>query len=254
MTAVLTIALLVAGGVTTMEYATLIFALPVTIIVYLVRASFSKVLRMERAEREGRTRKRRTTAEHGGRTPEKTWRQRLATLRSYPSKKPVSQFMGEVVEPALEAVAAEFRELDYTVDLTEDTTTESGIPETTLIVDMGEQRNFHYQVTAVEHNVPSFGARNAPRGDDVCYRIEVFTQTGSEGYDLMGLSSQQIIDDVLDRYENHLSFLAYSHEHSYQSVVTPPAPPVTDSIPAVPTSADEVEKLEETTAQVPAHD
>ena len=52
-TAVLTVAMLFAGGVTTMEYATLIFALPVTIIAYLVMASFYKVLRMERAEREG---------------------------------------------------------------------------------------------------------------------------------------------------------------------------------------------------------
>lgn len=52
LTAMLTVAMLVAGGVTTMEYATLIFALPVTIIAYLVMASFYKVLRMERAERE----------------------------------------------------------------------------------------------------------------------------------------------------------------------------------------------------------
>lgn len=250
-TAVLTIAMLVAGGVTTMEYATLIFALPVTVIAYLVMASFSKVLRMERAEREGRTRKRRTTAAHGGRTPEKTWRQRLATLRSYPSKKSVDRFVNEVVEPALEAVAAEFRELDYTVELTQQTGPESGITEFTLIVDMDEQRNFHYQVAAVEHNVPSFGARNAPRGDDVYYRIEVFTQTGSEGYDLMGLSGQQIIDDVLDRYENHLSFLAYSHEHSYQSVVTPPTPPATDSVPAVPESPDDVEEVEPEPADDP---
>ena len=43
-TAVLTVAMLLAGGVTTMEYATLIFALPVTIIAYLVMASFHKVL------------------------------------------------------------------------------------------------------------------------------------------------------------------------------------------------------------------
>ncbi|MGO1909287.1 MAG: high-affinity choline transporter BetT, partial [Brevibacterium linens] len=240
--------------VTTMEYATLIFALPVTIIAYLVMASFSKVLRMERAEREGRTRKRRTTAVHGGRTPEKTWRQRLATLRSYPSKKSVDRFVSEVVEPALEAVAAEFRELDYTVELIQEPGPESGITESTLIVDMGEQRNFQYQIAAVEHNVPSFGGRNAPRGNDVYFRIEVFTQTGSEGYDLMGLSSQQIIDDVLDRYENHLSFLAYSHEHSYQSVVTPPAPPATDSIPAVPTSAEEVEEIDPEPASEPVHD
>src|SRR5690606_8601195 len=53
LTAVLTVAMLLAGGVTTMEYATLLFALPVTIIAYLVMASFHKVLRMERAEREG---------------------------------------------------------------------------------------------------------------------------------------------------------------------------------------------------------
>ena len=242
-TAVLTIAMLVAGGVTTMEYATLIFALPVTIIAYLVMASFSKVLRMERAEREGRTRKRRTAAAHGGRAPEKTWRQRLATLRSYPSQKSVSRFVAEVIEPSLTAVAEEFRALGYSVDLTQEFDEGTGINENTLVVDMGDQRNFQYQVAAVEANVPAFGARSAPRGDDVYYRIEVFTQTGSEGYDLMGLSSQQIIDDVLDRYENHLSFLDYSHEHSYQSVITPPAPPVTDSIPAIPASADEVEEV-----------
>ena len=251
-TAVLTIAMLVAGGVTTMEYATLIFALPVTIIAYLVMASFSKVLRMERAEREGRTRKRRTAAAHGGRAPEKTWRQRLATLRSYPSQKSVSRFVAEVIEPSLTAVAEEFRALDYSVDLTQEFDEGTGINENTLVVDMGDQRNFHYQVAAVEANVPAFGARSAPRGDDVYYRIEVFTQTGSEGYDLMGLSSQQIIDDVLDRYENHLSFLDYSHEHSYQSVITPPAPPVTDSIPAVPVSADEVEEV--TPEPEPAHE
>ena len=242
-TAVLTIAMLVAGGVTTMEYATLIFALPVTIIAYLVMASFSKVLRMERAEREGRTRKRRTAAAHGGRAPEKTWRQRLATLRSYPSQKSVSRFVAEVIEPSLTAVAEEFRALGYSVDLTQEFDESTGINENTLVVDMGDQRNFQYQVAAVEANVPAFGARSAPRGDDVYYRMEVFTQTGSEGYDLMGLSSQQIIDDVLDRYENHLSFLDYSHEHSYQSVITPPAPPVTDSIPAIPASADEVEEV-----------
>ena len=51
LTAVLTISMLIAGGVITMEYATLIFALPVTIIVYLVMFSFSKALKIERAER-----------------------------------------------------------------------------------------------------------------------------------------------------------------------------------------------------------
>ncbi|GAA2559673.1 hypothetical protein GCM10009861_19630 [Neomicrococcus aestuarii] len=62
------------GGLTTMEYATLIFALPVTIVAYLVMASFSKVLRMERAEREGRAQRRRTVSAVGGNVPERSWR------------------------------------------------------------------------------------------------------------------------------------------------------------------------------------
>ena len=73
-TALLTIAMLVAGGVTTMEHATLIFALPVTIIAWLIMASFTKALRIERAQREGRILRRRSTAAHGGHVPERTWR------------------------------------------------------------------------------------------------------------------------------------------------------------------------------------
>ena len=232
-TAVLTVAMLVAGGVATMEYATLIFALPVTVIAYLVMASFSKVLRMERAEREGQVIRRRTAAVHGGQTPEKTWRQRLARLRSYPSNKAVAQFVDRVVQPALQDVANEFKQLGYHAQLTTTPNTATGIDEHTLVVNMEDQRNFHYQVAAVEAPVPMFGGRSMSRQIDVYYRLEVFTQTGTEGYDLMGLTRQQVINDVLDRYEAHLSFLKYSSDHDYASIITPPVPP-TGTKPQVP--------------------
>jgi choline/glycine/proline betaine transport protein len=78
------------------------------------------------------------------------------------------------------------------------------------------------------------------KGDDLYYKVEVFTQTGTEGYDLMGLTQQQVINDVLDRYEAHLSFLRYSSEHDYASVLTPAAP----AGPPVPVVADDVERVE----------
>jgi choline/glycine/proline betaine transport protein len=233
LTAILTVAMLVAGGVATMEYATLIFALPVTVIAYLVMASFSKVLRMERAEREGQVMRRRSVAAHGGQAPEKTWRQRLARLRSYPSNKAVAQFVERVVHPALADVANEFKQLGYHAELTATPNAETGIDEYTLVVNMEDHRNFHYQVAAVEAPVPMFGGRSMSRQIDVYYRLEVFTQTGTEGYDLMGLTEQQVINDVLDRYEAHLSFLQYSSDHDYASLLTPPPPP-TESIPKVP--------------------
>lgn len=240
LTAVLTVAMLVAGGVTTMEYATLIFALPVTIIAYLVMASFSKVLRMERAEREGQVLRRRSAAAvTGGNVPERSWRQRLAGLRAFPSKKAVAQFIDRVVQPALNDIAEEFQKQGYTLELGAMPNSETNIDEPTLVVRMNEFRDFHYQVAVVQAPVPMFGGRMT-RETDVYYRLEVFAQTGSEGYDLMGLTKQQVIDDVLDRFEAHLAFLTYSSETDAASVLTPRMPHPTGSLPAVPKSADDI--------------
>ncbi|WP_055691805.1 choline BCCT transporter BetT [Streptomyces prasinus] len=232
LTAVLTIAMLVAGGVTTMEYATLIFALPVTVIAWLVMASFSKALRMERAEREGRVLRRQATAAHGGHAPERTWRQRLERMRSYPSQKQVAQFMERTVQPALADVVREFGKQGYQATLDPVPNEHAGICGHALVVTIPGHRDFHYQVQAVEAPVPMFGGRMS-RQTDVYYRVEVFTQTGSEGYDLMGLSSQQVIDDVLDRYEAHLGFLTYSSRHDYASVLTPSLATSTGALPVV---------------------
>lgn len=237
LTALLTIAMLVAGGVTTMEYATLIFALPVTIIAFLVMASFSKALRMERAEREGHVVRRQATAAHGGLVPERSWRQRLAGMRSYPSKKQVAQFMERVAQPALADVLREFTKQGYQATLDSVPNGETGISSHRLVVIIPEHRNFEYEVQALEAPVPMFGGRMS-RETDVYYRVEVFTQTGSEGYDLMGVTHQQIIDDVLDRYEAHLGFLTYSSQHDYASVLTPPPAPATGSIARVEPAQD----------------
>lgn len=223
LTALLAVAMLLAGGVTTMEYATLIFALPVTIIAYLVMASFYKVLRMERADREGQVLRRRTIAPSGGHLPERSWKQRLERLRAFPSLRQVAQFLERTVRPALDDVAAEFRNQGYEVELAS-VPGPSGVEEPLLRVSLDRFRAFQYQVAVVEAPVPLFSGRMT-RETDVYYRLEVFTQTGSGGYDLMGLTKQQVIDDVLERYEAHLAFLTLSAQTDTASVLTPPRPP-----------------------------
>lgn len=242
LTAVLTVAMLLAGGVTTMEYATLIFALPVTIIAYLVMASFYKVLRMERAEREGQVLRRRSVAPIGGQVPERSWKQRLERLRAFPSLRQVTQYLDRTVRPALDDVAAEFRTQGYEVEQGA-MDNAYGVQEPLLRLSMGTFRAFHYQVAIVEAPVPMFGSRMT-RETDIYYRLEVFTQTGSGGYDLMGLTKQQIIDDVLERYEAHLAFLTFSTETDTASVLTPPVPSA-DHLSTVPRDAGDIEDLEE---------
>ena len=40
----------------------------------------------------------------------------------------------------------------------------------------------------------------------------------------MGLTRQQVIDDVLERFEAHLAFLTFSTNTDTASVLTPPMP------------------------------
>ncbi len=220
-TAVLTIAMLMAGGVVTMEYATLIFALPVTIVAYLVMFSFSRALRMEKADREGHTRRRRSEASTGGSTPDRTIRQRLTSLRSYPDFNAAQRFSTNTVLPALNTTAEEFRKEGYVVTVEPRIDAETGMTEAFFQVDIPGHRSFLYKVAPIETPVPIFGARPAPSLKKY-FRMEVFTHTGSEGYDLYGVDKQQVIDDVLDRFEAHLGFLSYSAENLSDTVITPP--------------------------------
>ena len=227
-TALLTIAMLVAGGVTTMEYATLIFGLPVTIIAWLIMASFTKALRMERAEREGRVSRQHSTAVHFGHVADRTWGQRLARIRSYPSKDEAARFIEFTAQPALAEALEEFTKQGHEATVQTLPNEHTGVPSHVLVVSIPDHRDFHYQIQAVEATVPKFG-RHTNRETDVYYRVEVFAQTGSEGYDLMGVTQQQIMEDVLVRYEAHLGFLTYTSDYDLPSLLTPPVPPATGS-------------------------
>lgn len=214
-TALLTVAMLVAGGVSTMEHATLIFALPVTVIAWLVMASFTKALRIERAQREGKVLRRRPPSVQGH-APERTWRHRLAGALSYPSKKQAAQFMEEVAHPALDDLVNEFKKQGHDATLDTVPNNETAVPGYALSVSIPDHLDFLYEVQAVETPMPVFGGRMFPE-TDVYYRVEVFTPTGSEGYDLMGLTQEQMIDDVLARFEAHLGFLTYLGQQDGES-------------------------------------
>jgi choline/glycine/proline betaine transport protein len=50
--------------------------------------------------------------------------------------------------------------------------------------------------------VGGYGGRGAR-----VFRLEVFSAAGSQGYDVYGFSAQQLIADVLTRFESHLEFV-----------------------------------------------
>ncbi|WP_311199642.1 choline BCCT transporter BetT [Corynebacterium amycolatum] len=207
---VLTISMLYVGGIPTLQSATIVMGLPFAFVIYLVMYGLFKSLRLELLQQDSTRR-----ALHGamsGRAVDGRqgdWRNRLARSMSFPGKKPVMRYLDRVVQPALEQVADAIRERGGEVTLHREPAGEVGIDQIDLQVGFGEEMSFRYQVYPVEHLTPSFaGLVHLDSDADIYYyRLEVFTLTGSLGYDVYGYTQEQLISDVLDLYERHLEFL-----------------------------------------------
>ena len=207
---VLTISMLYVGGIPTLQSATIVMGLPFAFVIYLVMYGLFKSLRLELLQQDSTRR-----ALHGamsGRAvdgQQGDWRKRLARSMSFPGKKPVMRYLDRVVQPALEQVADAIRDRGGEVSLHREPVEEVGIDQIDLQVGFGEEMSFRYQVYPVEHLTPSFaGLVHLDSDADIYYyRLEVFTLTGSLGYDVYGYTQEQLISDVLDLYERHLEFL-----------------------------------------------
>lgn len=56
------------------------------------------------------------------------------------------------------------------------------------------------------HSIPSFAPSQSPESGQY-FRIQVFTQTGSEGYDIFGFTRDQLIADLLDNFERYVELI-----------------------------------------------
>ena len=89
---------------------------------------------------------------------------------------------------------------------------EPGNEHLILNVNLGSEQDFTYQIWPVRSTMPSFAMRTQSSKADY-YRLEVHLRQGSLGYDLMGYSRRQLIEDVLDHYEHHMHFLHLQREN-----------------------------------------
>lgn len=125
---------------------------------------------------------------------------------TFPSLKHATRFIDTVGAPAVEEVSLELRELGFEVKLTRGENAEDNLPFVNLSVTFPEQEEFKYQLIPVAHPTPSWAPR-ADVGKDNYYTVEVFTTRGTRGINLIGLTRQQVIADVVSAYETHLTYL-----------------------------------------------
>ncbi len=210
-TGLLTVAMLLVGGIAALQSATIVMGLPFGFVMVLIMFGLYKALRVE-AHREDSRRysmparlSGRSTSPNGDRAIELTWRQRLGRSMSFPSYEKTTEFLSETALPALNEVGEEMREHGVEVEV-RDGTNETDQYYVELVADLDDESPFIYRIEPREARMPVYGDSSMREGD-FYYRLDVHLLEGGQGYDVMGYTYSQLIDDVLDQYEQHVEFV-----------------------------------------------
>ncbi|GAB3160771.1 choline BCCT transporter BetT [Myceligenerans halotolerans] len=207
-TGLLTMAMLLAGGITTLQSGTIIMGLPFSFVMVAVMLGLYKVLRTEGHKTDTlRTSLPASLSDrtHADGVAGHSWKLRLRRMLSFPTRAQSRRFVENVCRPALTEVVTELTEQDATASVAESGEV-AGVPCLTLTVEHGDDEPFTYRLCPVEAPTPVF-ASGRPVGEDYYVRIEVYLTEGTQGYDVTGYTKEQLIADVLDQYERHLIYL-----------------------------------------------
>ena len=133
------------------------------------------------------------------------WKRRLRTIVHQPGREEVETFLRTTVSPALNEVVDELRAQNLDARLIGGDGGRTGVE-----VRHGSEQDFHYIIRPRPYEPPSFvfGETRAARAEVLkYYRAEVHFREGGQNYDIMGLTKEEVISDVLDQYERHMHFL-----------------------------------------------
>ncbi len=196
-----TVALLMAGGLAALQSAVVITALPFSLVIFAIMWGMFKALKLEGSKADARR-------QVSGTAPGGDWRERLDRALDTSNRAGAAATLEHAIRPALTQFAQELESRGQEATVTEEQIEDEPLPRLTLQVLLGDAASFVYQVCPHRLRTPSFLAVD----DDYYVRLDVFLAEGGTGQDLNGYTRGQVIGDVLSEYERHLHFLALAGE------------------------------------------
>ncbi|MBN8411539.1 choline BCCT transporter BetT [Halomonas denitrificans] len=197
----ITIALLMAGGLDALQSAVVITALPFSLVMFAIMVGLTRALRTEKEKADAR--KLVAASGEGG-----NWKERLDRALDTSNRAGAESTIKHALRPGLAQFVEELERRGQTATLSEEQIDGEPLPRLTLQVDFDEMQSFVYQVRPHRMRTPSF----LPADDDYYLRLDVHLAEGGLGQNLNGYTRGQVIDDVLGEYERHLQFLAIARQ------------------------------------------
>lgn len=190
--------LLLAGGLGALQSVTIASALPFVLVILVLLWSMLVGMRadlaQERAQRSG-------TVAPAHRAAGVTWQRRLGLLLRAPRETDVRNFIATHVRPALDQVATELSARGRPAEVSDE------LNGSVILRSAAEgMRDFVYGVTLESHPLALLSPL-ATGKPDLRYEARTYFSSGSEGYDVMGLTREQIISDVLVQFERYLNLV-----------------------------------------------
>lgn len=196
------IALLLVNGLSALQTATIVSALPFSVVLLASMWGLLRALQMDSTKRDLRHQSfnSATHSRHQG-----GWQRRLRNMVIFPRRAHVTRFISEVVMSACNEMAEELRKQGIPCSVTQP---DEG--NVRLEVEHGGEANFIYAVHAQAYARPSFAlgsVEDETREDRKYFRAEVHLGEGGQNYCIMGWGRENVISDILDQYEKHMHFL-----------------------------------------------
>jgi choline/glycine/proline betaine transport protein len=202
---VLAAVLLLAGGLSALQTASITSALPFAIIMLISAVGLWRALQIE-THREISLQHHMNSGRHNRVGDPKYWQKRLGNLVDFPARTQVAEFIETTVAEAMQAVEAELLKQEWPVSLEH----RENLCRYKLSVISGEEMAFEYEVRLRGYAKPDFvfpALSRDDNGDEQYYRAEVFLRRGGRAYDVYGYETNQLISDMLDQFEKYMHFL-----------------------------------------------
>ena len=197
--AVLSIILLVVGGLGALQSATMMSALPFTLIMLLLCWGLLKALHLDVTKMNALQVARITP--RAVQNP-RSWQQRLGLIMHYPhTQNEVNDYVQQHVQRAFESIQREFKRRHLVVNIY---AVDDGLA---LSVDHQSELNFVYKVLTHQTEAASFMLDEQHQDIDAFYQAEVVLREGGQGYDVMDWTQEDLLQVIIDQYERHLHFL-----------------------------------------------
>ncbi|WP_091386442.1 BCCT family transporter [Microbulbifer marinus] len=199
------IALLLAGGLGSLQTAVIASALPFSAILLVAIYGLVTALRADTVKRITQSA---PVSPISARNPV-VWQRRLKNALQLPSLEEVREYIRDIGKPALHEFAEEFKKNGYTAKVTENQNEWVQVE-----VLQGEEVSFVYGLHPKATLKPDAANPDEELDDthdvgspDIYFRAEVHLFEGGQDYDVMGWTKDQLLTDMVSQYERHLQFL-----------------------------------------------